>query len=396
MGRSLLTRLMSFALGVLIFVLVTARVPYWWCARSGEHWYDGDFALQTRLAAGVEEWVSPGADGLDRGAFATGSSQLDGEWLFGTYLMSGIGFAQLAAAHPEMRERYLPLVDRCIERMLSPEVRAHDRESWGDADPIDAIDGDEFGHLGYLGYVNVLLGLRRCLGDMSHADLNDQITEYLTRAFEQSPSGLLLTYPDEVYALDNTTVAASLALHQRATGADHSATLRRWMERFREHCIDPRTGLLFQAEVYDTGEPSDEPRGSGTAFGAYFLSFADKALSRELYDAVKRELADRRLGFGVMREYPRGAVQGPGDIDSGPVVFGYAISPTGFSIANARIHGDREMFVQLYATAHAFGAPIDKGRRLHFVTGGPLGDAIMFAMLTAQSDLFGDAKGEGK
>jgi hypothetical protein len=198
---------------------------------------------------------------------------------------------------------------------------------------------------------------------------------------------MLRTYPIETYPVDNSTVAASIALYDRATGADHGAALRRWSELFCRHCIDPQTGLLYQSVMYRDGSSLDVPRGSGTALAAYFLSFYDKALSRRLYDAVQRNLADRVLGFRMIQEYPEGVTKGRGDIDSGPVVFGYAISPTGFSIGSARVHGDRDGFRQLYATAYAFGAPGDSGGRRHFVSGGPLGDAILFAMFTAQPNL---------
>ena len=44
---------------------------------------------------------------------------------------------------------------------------------------------------------------------------------------------------------------------------------------------------------------------------------------------------------------------------------------------------DADAFVALYATAHLFGAPFDEQSTRTFATGGPLGDAILFAMLTA-------------
>ena len=105
-------------------------------------------------------------------------------------------------------------------------------------------------------------------------------------------------------------------------------------------------------------------------------------MSRSLYEALQRSCYDLVLGFGAMREYAPG-VAGRGDIDSGPLVFGYGISATGFAIGSARVHGDHERFEALYATAHLFGAPVTLRGRISFLTGGPLGDAILLAMLTA-------------
>jgi len=85
-----------------------------------------------------------------------------------------------------------------------------------------------------------------------------------------------------------------------------------------------------------------------------------------------------------MREYPRGAQGGWGDIDSGPVLFGVGLSASGFAVASARMHGDREMFRALWRSATLFGVPVQRGGRQRFLTGGPLGNATLLAMSTAR------------
>ncbi|MEM9696331.1 MAG: hypothetical protein AAGA56_27550, partial [Myxococcota bacterium] len=150
-----------------------------------------------------------------------------------------------------------------------------------------------------------------------------------------------------------------------------------------DRLVDPRSGLLIQSVRAD-GTPLDSPRGSGTALASYFLSFVDSARARDLYDAAMRSLGDRILGFGALREYPPGAPGGAGDIDSGPLIAGFSISATGFALAGAKRFGDEATFASLWATARLFGAPRQRGGALHFATGGPLGDAILFAMLTAR------------
>ena len=156
-----------------------------------------------------------------------------------------------------------------------------------------------------------------------------------------------------------------------------------WLERL-PRWRDPHSGLLVQAVAMDGVTPRDAARSSGTALAAYFLSFADGPTSRALYEAMMSSCYRPVLGFGAVREYgPRGPALGRGDIDSGPLVFGYSISATGFALASARIQGDDERFAALYATAHLFGAPVSRDDATGFVTGGPLGDAILFAMLTA-------------
>jgi hypothetical protein len=192
---------------------------------------------------------------------------------------------------------------------------------------------------------------------------------------------LLESYPGEVYPVDNCFVVGSIGLHQTVTGADHHAVLAQWSARTRERYLDAETGLLIQAVDAFNGRPIADARGSGTVLGLFALHYADPGLAHDLYLAMKRHLASSLFRFGGVREYPFGQ-SGSGDIDSGPIVFGFGLSPTGFAIAGARRYDDRKFFTRLFATAHLCGAPVGWGGRREYVSGGPLGNAILFAMLT--------------
>jgi hypothetical protein len=357
----------------ILFALAVWAVPHRLCAREADDWWSGTAALQLRLERGVAEIVDKP---LGRKDFPNGSKVLDGEWLFGTYMMAAMGFGQLALEHPELRAREVPLLRKCVDRMIAREVRVFDKEAWGGDDPIDSLDGDR-DHGSYLGYLNLALSLERLVDkDDPHAALNDRITAALARRLERAPSLLLESYPGEVFPVDNASVIGSIALYDRATGADHRALVERFDRRLREKSRDARTGLLRQTM------PHGAPRGSGTALAAYFLSFADPTLSAELVAAMKRELGGSVLGFGALREYPAGRT-GRGDADSGPLVAGFGVSASGFAVGAARATGDRALFEQLYPTVILFGGPTGKDS-MHFATGGPIGNAILFAMLTAQ------------
>jgi hypothetical protein len=367
----------SFTL--LAFVVAVATVPWRLAARDAGALYAGEPASRTALANGVAAWVEapPAA-----AAFATGSERFDGEWTFGAQMMAAMGLAQVALAHPELAPRYGALVDTCIMHMLAAESASFDARAWGE-DAVASLEGPR-GHAAYLGYLNLAIGMHRLVDPASrHAALGDRISRALARRLEASPLALLETYPGETYPVDNTAVLASLALRDRAAHDDtFAAPVARALVSLRARYVDRTTGLLVQAVDSGSGTPRDAARGSGTLLAVYFLSFADAALSRALWDAAARELGDHVLGFGVTREYPR-ETAGQGDIDSGPVVFGYGVSATGFALAGARIHGDEARFRSLYATAHLFGAPVDSGGARRFASGGPLGDALLLAMTTA-------------
>lgn len=363
-------RWISPVAGVVAAAIVAPTVPVSWCARDAGEWFDGEAQVQRELARSV---IAQCEAGLTTGDFHTGSELFDGEWLFGTYLMAGIGLCQVAVAKPEMKSECLPVIEKCIEGILSEPVRKFDSRSW-ENDAIETLD-DGRGHAAYLGYLNFLLGLYRQLEPENRfVELNNRISRALVSRMAASPNGLVETYPGEWYPVDNAPVLASVAMR------DPEAA-KPLLEAYRRHCVDPTTGLLIQA-LDAGGRPIDAPRGSGTALALFFLGHEWRDFARELYDAMTRELKSGLLGFGAMREYPRG-VAGPGDIDSGPIILGFGFSATGFSIAGARMCGDRNFFGRLYASAYLAGAPVQEDGKLTFVTAGPLGNAIMLAMLTA-------------
>lgn len=369
-------RTLQATAGLLAF-LASVRALAAWHGQPAEALYDGEREAQIGLARGVDRWLD---EDLSRDDFDTGSGRYDGEWLFATRMMAILGYAQTALEHPELRDEHAARIDRALDALVSEESRAFDREAWG-TDPLDDL-GTDRPHVAYLGYLALALSLARLIEpDTRHAALEARVVAHLVGCFSRSEIGLLRTYPGEVYPIDNTSFFGALAVHDRATGEDHAALLRHLLGELDARYRDPRSGLLYQSVDPDDGAPLDLPRGSGTALAAYYVSFADATLSRSLYRSMQLHLIDDTLGFGTTREYLEGD-GGWGDVDSGPVIFGQGVSATGFTLALARVHGDRETFVRSYATASMFGGPIDD-EGTHYALGGPMGDALLFALTTA-------------
>lgn len=337
-----------------------------------ERWEDGD--AEVELARDVAETVRSGVAAT---SFHTGSARFDGEWAFGTFLMTTLGLGQVVIAHPEMRAELLPAMTESVDQLLEPETNAFGTEAWGESG-LSTLRGGR-GH-GYLGYANLALSMLRLVDPATpHAGVNDELTEALASRLASSPHALFETYPGEAYAPDMAMVAGSIALHDCATGTPERAFFPAWRRAFARY-IDAESGLLYQAADPSSGVALDAPRGSGAAISAYALSFADPWLSERLFEGTRRH-AVNLLGFGMMHEYPTGRA-GRGDIDSGPVLFGVGVSATGFALAGARLWGDRELFTSLYRTVNLVGVPVNG----HFMSGGPLGNAILLAMTSASLD----------
>jgi hypothetical protein len=141
-----------------LFAGTVMTVPHRLAGWEADAHFEGDTAVQERLARGLRD--TTGED-LVSHPFRTGSAHFDSEWLFGTYMMAGMGFGQLALAHPEREPELVADMDRCIDGMMSDAAKAYDRTTWGE-DPLaeTTLEGAR-GHVAYLGYLNLVLGMLR-------------------------------------------------------------------------------------------------------------------------------------------------------------------------------------------------------------------------------------------
>lgn len=373
-------------LGLLLLCAGAAVVPRIVCGRQAEALYAGTGDAQDDLGREVAAFAcAPSA-----AAFRTGSTRFDGEWALVTQQMAVLGLGQIALAHPQRRVAYLPTIQGCVKRLLDPKMTAFGEEAWNEQG-LRALESKN-GHA-YLGYVNLALGMLRLLDPGTrHAALHDRLTTALARRIQAAPHHFIETYPGETYPADVAMVVGSIGLYDQVTGqvtgqgtgqaASHRALLRDFAASFRAVALDPRSGLVYQRLDALTGRATGAPRASGTALCVYALSFADRALSRQLFDALAVGQRAALFGFGAVREYPPGHA-GVGDIDSGPVVLGVSVSATGFALAGARLFEERGLFTELYRTADLFGVPVGGAYGRLFLSGGPLGNAILLAMLTA-------------
>jgi hypothetical protein len=367
----------------LAFALLALRfITPLWCGLDAGRWYAGDTALQMQLAR--EAIAFEASDDAARAAPA--SNRFAGEWALVTHQMTALGLGQLCLAHPELREQLAPEITRAALKSFRPEMRGFGTRAWSGEDAMASL-GSGHGHA-YLAYPALAVGMARLLDPAfpaAAAREHDALIAAYERRLLASPTGLIETYPGEAYPTDTAAVAGAIAMHGRATGADHSRVLARWASLVEKVQIDPASGLLVQRMGAFDGRPHDAPRGSGTGLGAYFAGFADRRIAGQLAQGLFRHEADF-CGFGAIREYAPGHA-GRGDVDSGPVLLGVSVSATGFALAVARASGRADSFERLYRTTDLFGAPSSSSDRLRFLSGGPIGNALLLAMLTSGPEL---------
>ena len=370
-GRAAGVRLPFMKRGLVVLVAVLAvrlGAPAWYGRMAN------DDELQRGLSAEVMRFETTESE-------KPAKDRYSGEWALVTHQMAALGLAQAVLAHPELKSAYGPTLRKAALRSWQPDMRGFGTRAWRGEDALASVEG-EHGHA-YLAYSALAVGMARLIDPDGFPPEVARAHDALIAAYERrllaSPTALIETYPGEAYPTDIAAVAAAIAVHGRATGLSHARVLEHWARQVRAVQLDRASGFVHQRMSVD-GTPRDVPRGSGTGLAAYYAGFVNRPLAVELTQAL---LAHQRtfFGFGAIAEFD--AQQGHGDIDSGPVILGVSVAATGFSLAPFRAFGHREAFTRLLRTTTLFGLPERSGVGLQFRTGGPIGNALLLAMLTS-------------
>lgn len=373
---ALLRRLVAAGLGLAAIRCLAPQLCG--CDAATDAWLRGERSAQIRLADHLRAFEE--RDDARRRAPAR--NRFAGEWALVTHQMVALGLAQVVLAHPELKPRYLPTIGRAAAKTLLPEMRGFGSRAWRGEDALAALSSAH-GHA-YMAYPALAVGVARLVGAPLSKPLlrtHDRLIAAFARRLGASRTGLIETYPGEAYPTDVAAVAGAIAVHGRASGHDCSRVLARWARAVRRVQIHRPSGFVYQRMDARSGRPHDAPRGSGTALAAYFAGFADPGLRDELARAVLSH-ESTLLGFGAIREYAAG-FSGRGDVDSGPVILGVSVAASGFALAAARTAAHRATFARLMRTVGLFGVPVSAAGARFFASGGPIGNALLLAMLTS-------------
>lgn len=342
-----------------------------------------DDPFVAELVEGARSWAGTSLSEAD---FGTGTALFDQEWLFGTYAMTAVGLGQHARLCPTEAAADREAMRQALGQLLSPRGLAFDAGKYG-APISDRLEQTE-GSIALLGYGGLGLAMYRAVAVDAEpaASLLETEQAWMEAVARRIGDELVETYPGERYPVDNAAAIGALALHDRVTGEDHGAVLARAKAAVAK-AVHADSGLLHQAAAAD-GRPLAHPRGSGTFLSAWFLHRADPELGRSLYEHGRDALGKDVFGVYAMREFLPG-VDGPGDVDSGPLIMGFSVSATGFALGGAVAYGDGTTRARILKTVE-IGTPMamqmvpgletnGKG-----ATGSALGDALMLAMLTSE------------
>ncbi|MFE7439048.1 hypothetical protein ACFU7X_01040 [Streptomyces chartreusis] len=206
----------------------------------------------------------------------------------------------------------------------------------------------------------------------------------LGAAFDASSSPYLESYPGQAWPVDSTVAIASLRLHDLLLPDRFGRTVQRWLREVQER-LDPNTGLLPHRVDPGTGQPTEVARGTSQSLIQRFLIDVDPAFAASQYSRFSNRYITSPLGLGpTVREYPYG-MEGPADIDSGPLPLGVSLPASVVTIGTAQVHGDARLAAALAGVSELAGVPIDTPWTKRYALGLlPVGDAFLAWSKTAR------------
>jgi hypothetical protein len=244
----------------------------------------------------------------------------------------------------------------------------------------------------YVGWKNWLLGGILMLQPAEARDARELATyqaelEALAAAFEASPSPFLDSYPGQAWPVDNTVAIAALSLHDQILPPRHASTVARWRQQITDQGL---ADALFPHRVETgTGRSLDGPRATSSSLISRMLFDIDPAWAQRYYGQFRAAFVRPFLGVPGALEYGVAPPGRAGDVDSGPLMFGFTASGTIVTLAAAQAAHDTAVADALIGATEAVSLPYSWGNRQAYamteLTGvAPIGDLfIVWAKTTS-------------
>lgn len=201
--------------------------------------------------------------------------------------------------------------------------------------------------------------------------------EKIVEALSKSKSPFLESYKGQCWPADMSIAIASLATYDRVIKEEYDGVIKKWVTNVRTR-LDSND--LIAHSVDEKGYPEEAARGASQCLMLSFLPEIDETFSKEQYTRFKKLFVEKRLGLNAIREYPKN-VEGYGDVDSGPVIWGIGTASTIVGHRAAQLNKDYKLSEELNNGIEAFGFPCISSEGKKFL-GGYLDIADVFISWT--------------
>lgn len=307
------------------------------------------------------------------------------EFLLFTYAFSSYAATNIAIHDTAYKHIAVRIIKECITKAMDYDVFS----TYG----IQKVDLSmdtlpDFSVL-YFGHLNLMIGCYRLLtSDTLFNNINEKISNSLIERYNKSQFLNLESYKSCIWIPDNTVAIASLKLFSVNAHNSCDTICDKWTKYTKLHYIDKNTGVLFSTISNETGAPSEEPRGSMLGWSIMFIYQFDSEFAIEQFENYKEHFSKDFLIFRLFKERYKNNESSDGDIDSGPIYFGYSIPANEFALGNAILAGDNKTARRIERLIN-FGAKKVKGHneikyKLRFIKMNisPMAEALVLNSLT--------------
>ncbi len=210
----------------------------------------------------------------------------------------------------------------------------------------------------------------------------------LTEAFLKSPTHHLDSYPYLCWTADNVTALKSLFIHDKLYNSNYKKAYFAW-KKWTQNNLDPDSGMFAGHLISQTGELLQPSRGCANSWILSLLPDMDPEFARKQYKQYRKKFMINRLGFNMLREYPKG-IDKPADVDSGPIIWGAGVTATGVGLGASFANGDMETASDINNLSNTLGFPdyyeVNGENRKKYLYGFlPVGDGFLTWGYTLQN-----------
>lgn len=290
------------------------------------------------------------------------------EWDQIFYVFTAMALADLADAQPERKQDISPLLNQCARGILRVPP------SWTPQELQARMASVRFGPDAIsAGYRGVVLGTyREVTGDTTYDEALRRNNERLAEQLAAS-----LDHITGVWTSDQAVQVYALHLSDMLLGTGHEDLRRRWFAAMDGRFRQPGSGLLLSHVNTGPDAALGEPRGTSLAWTAIFLARVDPVWARRIYEEGCQAREFRLLTLSAVREFPTTAILDFGDLDSGPLLFGFSPAATVFMMCAHKRFGHADRYTRSLRTLELFGQPRTPGDRRLYWLGNGMGDAII-------------------
>ncbi len=201
-------------------------------------------------------------------------------------------------------------------------------------------------------------------------------SEIISEALRSSDCPYLESYNKQCWPADMCLAVASLSNFDKIFGQKYKSLITAWLHDIKER-VDSHTNMLPHKVDSKSGKAVQGTRGSSSGLSLRMLTEIDPDFAKKQYILFDSLFVDKTLGLPYIREYPKG-IDGSGDIDSGPVIFGVGFSATIVMIGTYAMYENHELAEQQYKAIHALGFSTETKKQKKYLFGKfPMADAFI-------------------